>query len=115
PGWKGFNEGLKIMGNTIDSLTENKVHEIKKLVGFALGEVDVVIANLIPKMIAEGRTLEEIHQAIDTISAAFLYSRKKLLSDGRKFMNEIVGEKLANDLEIATLIKENKFNWSLSE
>ncbi|MDE1484733.1 hypothetical protein [Xenorhabdus bovienii] len=97
------------MESNIDNLVENKIDEIKKVVGFVLGDVDMVVTNLIPKMVEKGHTLEDIQKTIDTISAAFLYSKKKLLTEGKELMDDIVKEKLANDLEIATLIKENKF------
>ncbi|CAM8002971.1 hypothetical protein MOMOMMO210B_19080 [Morganella morganii] len=89
--------------------------DIKDYVGFVLADINIIATNMIPGMAREGATLQEIKDRIDLLTAAFLYTRLKVLGEGRKLIEDINNHQALLDQEIANLIKANERNYSVGD
>lgn len=103
----------KFTENTVQR--EDETQEVKNYVGFVLSDINIIATSMIPRMAEEGCTLQDIKDRVDLLTDAFLYTRLKVLGEGRKLIKDISKHKAILDAEIATLIEENKRNWSLGD
>ncbi|MDD9339581.1 MAG: hypothetical protein PV362_07995 [Providencia heimbachae] len=103
------------------AITGNKVHredetqEVKNYVGFVLSDINIIATSMIPRMAEEGLSLQDIKDRVDLLTEAFIYTRLKVLGEGRKLIKDISKHQTIIDDEIATLMSENKRNWSLGD
>ncbi|MDM9284573.1 hypothetical protein QU814_15610 [Providencia rettgeri] len=101
------------MDNKVNN--EDEIAKIKNYVGFVLSDINVIATSMIPRMANEGSSLQDIKDRIDLLTDAFLYTRIKVIGQGRKLIEEINKHQAIIDEEIATIIKENRHNWSLGD
>ena len=122
--YRPFNEWPMVsnyLENLMKKFTENTVQredetqELKSYVGFVLSDINIIATSMIPRMAEEGCSLQDIKDRVDLLTEAFLYTRLKVLGEGRKLIKDISKHQAILDEEIATLIKENKRNRSLGD
>lgn len=113
PERRGSNQNGGYMKET-DS-NKSREQEIKDYVGFVMSDVNILSTSMIPKMIEAGASLNDIKEKVDILAEAYIYTRLKVLHEGRKLIEDINKYDAAMNAEMTALIKSNARNYELGD